>query len=268
MKSPKAPDPNQMAAAQANANMSTGMMQQMMNFVNQQTPYGSSTYTPTGSYSYKDPITGKMRSVPNFTLKQEFSPEQQALMGQEQEFDKMYNDIALRQTRAMGEHLATPFKYSTGDYEKWAGNLYGNLTGDTEAANRRALETRLANQGVSAGSAAYDDQMRNMNYGQQKARNDFMLGAYDTGFNQALTERNQPIQEIAALMGGGQIQQPQFMSTPQVSMSTPDMGGMMSNQYNQQVAQQNAMIGGLSGLGAAALGGWGMNNFQKPAFLS
>ncbi|MDE1991668.1 MAG: tail fiber domain-containing protein, partial [Rhizobiaceae bacterium] len=41
---------------------------------------------------------------------------------------------------------------------------------------------------------------------------------------------------------------PNFVSTPQTSVGGVDYTGLVNNQYNQQVAQSNAMAGGLFGL--------------------
>ena len=258
MHSPKAPDPNKTAQAQANANLQSSVQGQLLSMVNQEGPYGSLTYNQTGTR--KDPISGKM--LPAYTARTQLSPEQQGLLAQENQFDKMYNDIALRQTGAIGEHLAQPFKYDVGDYEKWAGDTYGKLTGDVNAQQQAAMTQKLAGQGLQPGTPAYDDAMRNLIYSQDKARNDFMLNAYDTGLNTALTERNQPLNEIGALMSGGQVQMPQFQQTPTASVQGTDIAGMIYNNYNQQMQQQNAMMGGLAGLGGAALGGWASGGFR------
>ncbi len=103
--------------------------------------------------------------------------------------------------------------------------------------------------------------MRNLTYGQNKAHNDFMLGSYNTGFNTALTERNQPINEISALMGGGQVQQPTFQNTPNVGVAGTDIAGLTAQNYAQKQSGYNATMGGLAGLGGAALGGWAQNGF-------
>ncbi len=262
MKSPKQPSASSVASAQTGSNVSTALAQTLMNQTNQVTPYGSLTYGQTGTNSFTDPSTGQKTTIPQYTATTKLTPEQMGLLGQEQQFDKMYNDIALRQTGAIGEHLATPFSYDPTQHEAWASDLYGKINNDTNTRNSEMLDQKLKNQGLSPGSAAYDDAMRNLTYGQGKARNDFMLGSYDQGFNTALTNRNQPINEIGALMGGGQVQQPQFVNTPQVGVNGTDVAGITMNNYNQKVAQQNAGMGGLAGLGAAALGGWASNGFS------
>lgn len=260
MKSPKAPNPYKVAGAQTESNLSTAMAQSLMNQVNQVTPYGNLTYSQSGTSSYYDPTLKRTVQIPRWTATTELTPEQRGLLDQEQKFDKLYNDIALRQTGAIGEHLSQPFKYDMGDYEQWAGDMYGRINNDANARNTDLLEQRLKNQGLSPGSAAYDDAMRNLTYSQDRARNSFMLDAYDTGFNQALTERNQPINEISALMNGGSVQQPQFVNTPQTGVNGTDIAGLIQNNYAQQNANYQAKLGGIAGLGAAVAGGWAMSD--------
>ena len=62
-------------------------------------------------------------------------------------------------------------------------------------------------------------------------------------------------------MSGG-VTQPTFANTQQVpiantDVTTPAMAGYQGqvNAYNQQVGQQNALMGGLFGLGGSVLGG-------------
>lgn len=261
MKSPKPPSASSVANAQTQSNVSTALAQTLLNQTNQVTPYGSLNYSQTGKSTYYDPSLKKNVTIPTFTATTSLSPEQQGLLQQEQQFDKMYNDIALRQTGAIGEHLAQPFSYNTGEHEAWAGDLYNKLSADTNARNFDQMDQRLKNQGLAAGTTAYDDAMRNLMYSQEKGRNAFMLDSYNTGLNTALTTRNQPINEISALIGGGQIQQPNFVSTPQTGVNGTDVAGITMNNYNQKVSQANAGMGGLAGLGAAALGGWAQNGF-------
>src|SRR5262245_30207255 len=121
MKSPKPPDPFQTASAQSSADISSAMAQQIMNRTNQVTPYGNLTFEKTGSTTYNDPLLNKNVTLPTYTATTSLTPEQQGLLAQEQQFDKMYNDIALAQTQRIGGHLSEPFKYDVGEYEGWAG---------------------------------------------------------------------------------------------------------------------------------------------------
>jgi len=80
------------------------------------------------------------------------------------------------------------------------------------------------------------------------------------GVQEALSERNQPINEITALLSGSQVSQPNFVNTQQPQMPTVDYAGLVQDNYNQQLGiynqqMQNAggIAGGLFGLGSSAL---------------
>ena len=213
MKAPKAPSATSTAAAQTASNRDTAITQQMLNMTNQVTPWGNSTYSQSGEASYIG-ADGKPVKTPTFTNTQTLSPNQQMINQQNETADINMNNIALGQIDRIGGHLSTPFSYNTGEHEKWAGDMYGKLNDDTNQRNMGLMEQKLANQGLQPGTPAYDDAMRNLTYGQEKGRNDFMLGSYDQGMNTALTMRNQPLNEVSALMSGSQVQQPTFQNTP------------------------------------------------------
>jgi hypothetical protein len=80
-------------------------------------------------------------------------------------------------------------------------------------------------------------------------------GLNNQGRQQSISEimalRNQPINEITALMSGGPVSMPQFHNTPQTGVANTDVAGLINSNYQQQVGQHNAMTGGLSNLGSA-----------------
>jgi hypothetical protein len=77
-----------------------------------------------------------------------------------------------------------------------------------------------------------------------------------------LLPRQQSLNELAALAGGNQLSTPSYVNTPQTGVQGTDIIGaqglaaQQQNQlYGQQMGQNNAAMGGLFGLGGAALGG-------------
>ena len=73
-----------------------------------------------------------------------------------------------------------------------------------------------------------------------------------------MAERNQPINEISALLSGSQVSQPNFVNSPQGQVAGVDYAGMVKDKYNadmaayqQKSSNHNAMLGGLFGLAAA-----------------
>jgi hypothetical protein len=73
-----------------------------------------------------------------------------------------------------------------------------------------------------------------------------------------LTERNQPINEITALLSGSQVSMPQFNNVQTAGLAGVDYSGLVRDKYNadmaayqQKVANNNAMMGGLFSLGGS-----------------
>lgn len=262
-KAPKAPDPGYISAAQSGSNQSTALYESMLNMQDQRTPYGSLTWQPAGTWSYVDPSTGKTMDVPKFMASSVLSPAQQQLSNQQEQFDSRYNQMAIDQAGAIKDTLSKPFSYSPGEYEQWAGGLYDKLSKPGIDRSRDEFEQSMANRGLNFGTKAYDQGSQDMTEANQRARDSFMLDSYGTGLNTALTLRNQPLKEGAALMGTGQMTEPSWISGPQSGVANTDIGGIYGTAYNQQLAkqaqsqQQSAgVFGALGQLGGAALGGW------------
>src|SRR5690606_14878812 len=104
---------------------------------------------------------------------------------------------------------------------------------DPMLAERREREaTRLANQGIRLGSTAYDRAMSLVDQGENDAYNELLLRGRGQAVQERLTERNQPINEISALMSGSQVSQPQFIGSTVGGIPTTDNAGIISN-YDQ-----------------------------------
>jgi len=132
----------------------------------------------------------------------------------------------------------------------------------TQAANNAAFGNQAAQQmyqnqnTATAGNNALQDQ----NFNAQQAMIDAQNQARSQYINEQFALRNQPINEIIGLMGGAQVQNPNFVPTQGVQMPTVDYAGLVqqnyANQmgaYNSQLAQSNSLLGGLFGLGAAGI---------------
>jgi hypothetical protein len=125
------------------------------------------------------------------------------------------------------------------------------------------LDTRLANQGVTSGSDAYNRDQMALKDQQDRAA----LQAIQTGIGQDMTARQQGIQEQAyvnqyplnvvnALRTGNQVTGPQFQNTP----AGPNYMGAAQNAYGADLNATNAanaansnFLSGLFGLGSAAI---------------
>jgi hypothetical protein len=262
MKAPKAPitmapDPVATANAQTASNRETAIANANINRVDQYTPDGSITYNQTGVWS-----DGTPRYASTTTL----SPEQQATRAQELEFDRKFNEIGLAQTNKIGDTLSKPFALGNEAVEGRITELASKRLNPRFAEEEQKLEQDLMNRGIRPGSAAYDTMRRQFSEGKNDAFNQMYLNARGQANTELLTERNQPINEITALLSGGQVSQPQFNNVPQANVAGTDIAGMtydsaaMNNanamaRYNAKNANYQAGMGGLFGLGSALIGG-------------
>lgn len=274
--------------------------------MNQVTPYGSLTYEQTGD-AYDD----SGNRVPRFTATTTLSPEQKALYDKQVQITQGAYDLAGNYVNRIGEATKDPFSLTgapaagtvpTYNAPPAYDEAYRQQTLDTinrraqpqMERDRMALESRLANQGISLGTEAYmggmDDYNRGVNdfrlgadiqagqdaatrYGLQLqgANQEFNAGGASFGMqNQGrqnyVTEqqmlRMQPIQEVAALVGTGGAQQgPTFAPQTNYQIQAPDVGGIYGMAaandqatYRTQVGAQNAAFSGLTNL-AGSLGG-------------
>lgn len=252
---PKAPDPMQTAQAQAQANQSTATTQQLLNMTDQVTPDGSLTYSQDGSRSYYDPVTGKTVDVPAFTATQTLSAANQKLYDTGQRTQQGIADIAEQQTGRIGTLLGKPVDINNEETEARLFGLGSKRLDPKFAREEEALRTRLANSGIQAGSAAYDAEMSNFAQGRNDAYNQLLLTGRGQAVQEALAERNQPINEISALLSGSQVSQPRFTTTPQTGVDGVDYTGLVNQKYQADLQASQAKMGGLFGLGSTLLGG-------------
>lgn len=153
------------------------------------------------------------------------------------------------------------------------------------AKQRVSTETQLINQGLRPGTEAYNNAINLLGQQENDARTQAVtqglnldIGANAQGYNQALQsgqfantaqgqalaqaiqQRQMPLNEINALTSSSQIQNPQFaaytganVAPAPIANATAQQGQFAQNNYNQQVASQNANTAGLYSLGGAGI---------------
>lgn len=250
---PKAPDPWQTAQAQSQWNNTTAQTQQAMNMVDQTNPWGSSTYTQTGTQTIIG-ADGKPIQVPKYNQTTTLSPEQQAIFEQTQVAQGNLAGLASDQSAAMRDYLSKPFEFNNTDAEQWAYDLASPRILAQQGQNEEQIRTTLANKGIREGSAAWNAEMSRMTNANTDQLNQLALTGRSQAFNEALTSRNQPINELSALLSGSQVGMPQFAATPQTGVGGVDYSGLVNSNYQAQSQQAGAMNGGLFGLLGAGLG--------------
>ncbi|TCL70534.1 tail fiber domain-containing protein [Rhizobium sp. BK251] len=251
MKAPKAPDPVKTAEAQGQINKDTAIAQYGLNATNQYTPYGNLTYSQIGNWS---------DGTPRYAATQTLSGNQQRLLNNEEQLGINLTGLGVQQSARLGQLLSSPFNLSNEATESRLMEL-GRKRLDPALDRRRAsTEQDLYNRGVRMGSDAYNTAQTSLNEGENDAYNQLLLTGRQQAVNEALTQRTQPINEILALAGAGQVTQPNFVNTPGAQISPADYQGAVNQQYQSQLANYQAGMSGLFGLGSAAIGGWAMSD--------
>lgn len=261
MKSPKAPDPYQTADAQAGMNRDTAVSQNLINMVSQNNPWGSVSYDQTGTTGYTD-SSGKFVTIPQFTQTTTFTPEQQAIFDASQGAQGNLADIAQEQSQRVSGALNDPFEFNNQDAADWSYDLASSRILPQQQRNEEALRSHLVNSGIRPGTAAWENEMRRLTESNTDQMNQLALTGRGQAFGEALATRNQPLNELTALLSGSQVSNPAQMSgpTPQSSVAGVDYAGLVQDNYQAKLASHNAMMGGLFGLagaGASFIPGFG-----------
>lgn len=255
MRTPQAPDPYSTAQAQGGMNRDTAITQMQLNGVNQVNPWGSVTHEQTGMNGFTD-SQGNWVETPQFTQTTTLSPEQQAIFEQTQAAEGNLAGIANEQSAFLRDYLGEPFSFDNSDAEQWAYDLASPRILQQQGQSEAALRSTLANKGIREGSAAWDSEMSRMTNANTDQMNQLTLTGRGQAFSEAMATRNQPINEITALLSGSQVSNPAAMgaATPQAGVAGVDYTGLVNQQYQSQVANHQNMMGGLFGMASAGMG--------------
>lgn len=227
---PAAPDPVTTAAAQTQSNIATANAQANLNHTNQNTPYGSQTW------SSKPNADG----TSSWTSDIKLSPEQQALLDSSNHISQSMADLGESQVGAVKNSLGQPFNYNSapsqttnvkpGDlahsidtsgvpalvggadlrktFEESQKAAYGMQTQylDSDYGQREHdLENKLVQQGVLQGSDAWNRETQNL--GQQRTfdYNNAFNNSFDKGqsaqaqiYNQGLASNQNAFGQASA----------------------------------------------------------------------
>lgn len=286
-KAPKTPDYAGAAAATAEGNKAAALATGALNRPTQITPTGSQTWSLKEGADPNNPQPGDWIATTSY------SPEQQKLYeGQTAARQGLVNTanvgVGGLAGLGVGQGLGNTTPSFTGDVSKTADQfsadrqaisdaLYANQTkylGDQFARDDERLRSQLLSRGLTEGSAAYENALRDQQRAQndaygtaannatsqsaqmQKLMQDALLNSASTqqnlylqGLSGAATEQNQPLNQILALLGGGQVSQPnlqgygqygQYQGADLLSAANAQYNsGLSSAQYNNQVNAQN-----------------------------
>jgi hypothetical protein len=268
--SPSAPPPPDYAgAAQATAagNLDAARAAAAANRVNQVTPYGNLTYTHDKNAATPDD---------GWTVTQTLSPVQQQLLDQQNKTSLGLSGLTDRGLGFVNDALSNAITKDSLP----ADMVNAGQTGQDALMARfqpqidqshKALETQLANQGITQGSEAYDNAMRTQNQSENDLRMQAALNGINVGQNAQNQQlqlqtalQNQPLNILNAVRSGSQVTNPTFTTVPtQATTAGPDLLGAAQQQgsynqglYSSKVASSNSNNAATTGaLGTAAMVG-------------
>jgi hypothetical protein len=231
--------------------------------VNQVGADGSTlNYNVTGNTSFTDPYTKQTYQLPQYTATQKLSAPAQAIFDTRQGAEQ---NLATSAENLSGNVANTYSQAWNPDTSAIESRLYdlGSRTLDTTFGRQISdLGTNLSNQGIKLGSAAYDRAMSEVRANQQNAYSDLALKGRAQAYNELQGIRNQPLNELTALMSGSQVAMPNYNVNQPSPIATTDNAGLIQSKYNsdlnnwqQQNQQSQQLWGGLLGLGAAGITG-------------
>lgn len=269
---PAAPDPAATAAAQSAANKETAIAQQRLNMINQVTPWGTVTYSPTGE---------TFDGIDQYQQTLQLSPEQMRLLGLEQGISEGALNLGTEQIGRISDALSGPLPTINDETRQRVEDaLFERSTAQLDPvydAQLRRLETQLVNQGFSRGSEGYNREIENFRRSRGNAYQDALNDAIAGGgaeqsrlFGLETAARAVPVNELAALLGtSGGVIAPQTAPPPQTGVAPTDVIGPTAlsyqgalNAYGERQANQRAQLGSIFGLGSSTLGGWAYGGFK------
>jgi len=258
-------------ASQANAqNTSNAFQQAAFNRVNQKDALGNTlNYNQTGTDA---------NGNPTFTASQQLGETGQMYAGGLAGLGQQFFNTA-------GQNLPS----STGAFNQ----AYDTATANLEPRLQRASDAKynqLRNQGLNPSDEAFKNAQNDLALQQNEARNDLTTKLRGQIFNENLQSRQQQMSELQpGVQFGNTALQGNYANVPGVNVGNVDVAGLnQANQndlwkgYQADVTRQNAMLGGLAGIGGSLLmapmtGGTSlggmigkgvMNQFTGPTYAS
>jgi len=292
---PIPPDPGKVAKAQTGTNIASAIAEAYLNNANSTDTFGNKTTYGVSDFvkvHIPGPGGGTFENIPRFNVSQKLAPDQEKLRNLQEQAGINLGEIAVRQSDKIGNHLnreidrsflPNSVRTAPGSPNLTAAsgltpNLQTQIGADDFGAqrdqvvnalmsrltpqhdrDRAALQSRLANQGVTQGSAAYnsgiDEQNRSINdarmqavlaggqeqsrlFGMDQQQGMFFNEATQQGVQNRLMDaehRNQVAQNNYALNN----QEAQFQQT----LRQQDLQEKLSLR-NQPISEITALMGG------------------------
>lgn len=278
---PAPPDYTGAAQATAQSNLDMARAATAANRVNQVTPYGNLDYAVTGQDTFGNPTWTATTSLSDVGQKL-LNNQNAAALGLGNTINAQLGQV--QQTMGQGFNPNIPQTRTSldnqGGMQGWdkANQLLMARLQPQMDIQQRTLDAKLANQGVVAGTEAYNRAKAGLGMQQNDLLNQAQLTGLQAGntlfnqglagaqfgnqaqqqaYNQALTNYNLPLNTLSALRTGAQVQNPTFQNAPQQATTAgADLLGAANAGYNAQMggfnaaqAAQGNLNSGLMGLG-------------------
>ena len=271
---PPPPDPTTIANAQSTANQQTAAYQAGLNNPNVFTPLGSNVRTAANAAG-----TTALNANPQYNQTISLTPQGQQLYGQQLQQQLGMSSAANQLLPQVQQAFGNQQLNSSADINQTSKNASDAYYNQQKAYldpqwqnNQDRQNAQLANQGVMAGSQAYNTAQDELARQKAFAYNQAQQGAITqgpgvAGQNLQLQAANTslPLNQLSALMSGSQVQMPQFSGTTPTNVNPSNPAGYayqsyggLQDIYNQQIGQQNATTSGLTGLAGSGLAAYGM----------
>ena len=257
---PPAPDYAGAATATSQGSAQAAIANALLNQRRTTTPLGTQDFNQIGSTSIPS-IGGQPGfDIPRYEQSISMTPEGQNLYNRQMGLSTGLLGLGQGSLNQTSASLGQPQNLQS--VQDIADQSYGMQTKRLDpqwAQNEQTMAAKLADQGIPVGSEAHTNAMREFSQAKNDAYERARLSSIGTmpqTYQLSTAERMQPLTELNAIRTGAQPQMPQFQPVPAAGGTMgPNMlgaataqSGYQTDLYNQQMAQQNAMMGGLFGL--------------------
>lgn len=247
---PPPPDPRVVAESQTKSNKETAIANAELNRFDQNSPFGSVKYNIVG---YNEDGT------PKYEQNTSLSDGMKGIFDSNIAMTQGMGDMGNAQLGQLQTTYGTPFNLEEG-LGKQQFDMQKQLLDPVWDRNTSQAENRLVQKGFNVGSEGYTRGMGDAADAKSRAYIQAMLGSRGQAMNEAVAQRQMPMNEFNAMRTGTQVGMPQQSPFANVSQANTDIAGITQAGYQNQLAaakaeqeQQNAMLSGLFGLGAAGI---------------
>jgi len=250
---PAAPDYVGAAQQQGQSNIQAALVNALMGQTNQRTPFGSQTYTQTGTRTLPGVGDQPPVNVPQFTSEIALSPAEQAKLEQTQ---RIGTGLLGRAEQTLGQ------PYNVGGIDQMQTQAENTILSRLEPQMERARtkrETDLMVRGHAPGGTAWQEAQEGLAFQETDARRQAILDALRIRPQMIQEEsalRGMPLAELSALQQGGAVNIPQFAGPGMGTAAPGNVFGATQAQgqaANQLYSAEAAQAAGTQTAGASIL---------------